>query len=83
VISRAFAQRYWPGQLPVGQAIRIEGESAARTVVGVVSDQLLDEGRRVAAAIVFVPFADARDVEPSPDSLRLLVRISGKSQMSC
>jgi predicted permease len=79
VVSRMFAQRYWPGAPAIGQIIRIEGEEAARTVVGVVGDQLLDGGRRLPAAIVFVPFANAAAIDPLPDGLRLLVRISGRT----
>ncbi|MEP7382668.1 MAG: ABC transporter permease [Gemmatimonadota bacterium] len=43
VISRAMAERYWPGRSPVGERIRLPGIGEAtndqwRTVVGVVTD---------------------------------------------
>ena len=81
IVSQALARRHWPGAVPVGQSIRLEGEPTARLVIGVVSDQLLDEGRRVPAAIVFIPFADgdARRRLSSAESLLLLVRISARS----
>jgi predicted permease len=76
VVSQAFARRYWQGTMPVGRTLTIEGETSPRIVVGVVSDQLLDGGRRLPAAIVFVPFADRVMRARTADVLQLLVRVS-------
>lgn len=39
VVSRAFAERYWPAKNPIGKRIRmIRGQPHWRTVVGVVAD---------------------------------------------
>ena len=40
VINERLAARYWPGENPVGQRIRLEGEgqNAWRTIVGIVAD---------------------------------------------
>ena len=38
VVSAATAQRWWPGQNPVGKHIRVVTEDVWRTVVGVAAD---------------------------------------------
>lgn len=38
IISASSAQRYWPGQNPVGKHIRFSNEDEWRTVVGVIHD---------------------------------------------
>jgi predicted lysophospholipase L1 biosynthesis ABC-type transport system permease subunit len=53
IVNRAFVDRYWPGQNPLGKRIRLWGE--ARTVVGVTTNakyrRLVDES----APLVLVP----------------------------
>jgi predicted permease len=45
LVSRAMAERYWPGRSPLGEQITFTGlgEDKPRAVVGVVSDVLLGE----------------------------------------
>jgi hypothetical protein len=41
IVSRSFAERYWPGDDALGQRLRLDGEDAAApavTIVGVVAD---------------------------------------------
>jgi predicted permease len=38
LVSRSLAERFWPGEHPIGRRIRIGDDGAWRTVVGVVQD---------------------------------------------
>src|SRR5439155_23593220 len=38
IVSRALAERHWPGQRAVGKYVRIQGQPAPLEVVGVVKD---------------------------------------------
>lgn len=60
LVSRALAERYWPGRSPVGAQVRLAGlgdGEPARTVVGVVGDVLHGNPltRDRSAAAVYVP----------------------------
>jgi putative ABC transport system permease protein len=59
IVSKAFADREWRGDNPVGKRVRLDaGDTTWTTVVGVAGDFLQD--RRVSEALrpqVFVPFA--------------------------
>ncbi len=62
LVSRAAAQRYWPGKSPVGERVRLPGtgetgEDTWRTIVGVVDDVMYgDEFSRDRSAVaVYVP----------------------------
>lgn len=63
LVSRAMAQRHWPGRSPVGERIRLaglgEGEDAWRTIVGVMGDVEYGEefSRNRSAVAVYVPLA--------------------------
>jgi predicted permease len=61
VVSQALAQRYWPGQNPVGSRITFDDatDSAATwmSVVGVVGDVLQDGAMSPAYPQIYVPFA--------------------------
>lgn len=58
VISRTFAQRYWPGQDPVGRSIRLpEFQNAVVAIAGVVGDirhRQLEDRQQVQ---IYLPFA--------------------------
>jgi putative ABC transport system permease protein len=79
VVSLAFARKHWRGDV-IGQTLTIAGEPAARQVIGVVSDQLLHEGRRAAAPVVFVPFTGAWQEDWRPNSVLLLIRTAAGSR---
>jgi putative ABC transport system permease protein len=58
VVSQALADRYWPGQDPVGRRLRELGPSSEGTVVvGVVADMKLRRLNEDAQPIVYVPLA--------------------------
>jgi putative ABC transport system permease protein len=65
VVSQALAQRYWPGQNPVGSRITFDDatDSAATwmSVVGVVGDVLQDGAMSPAYPQIYVPFAQLPD----------------------
>ena len=69
IVSRAFAEKHWPGGSAVGQQIRlpgVDGESGTRTIVGVASNVLLGNplSRERSSDAVYIPLAqsDARGV---------------------
>jgi len=58
VVSRAFADRYWPGQNPVGKVLRDLGPmNAPFVVVGVVADLKLRQLSEEARPVVYVSLA--------------------------
>ncbi len=64
LVSRAMAERTWPGRSPVGAQLRLAGLGPAepvRTVVGVVGDALLGNplSRDRSAVAVYVPLGQA------------------------
>jgi putative ABC transport system permease protein len=61
VVSRATAERYWPGSSPVGQRIQVSGEKAWTEIVGVVSDVRNLADSKQGAPNIYLPFTqDAR-----------------------
>ncbi len=61
VVNETMAERYWPGQDPIGRRVRFEfGDRAWMTVVGVVSDVVYRLGQPSPAA-VYVPYAQFPD----------------------
>jgi putative ABC transport system permease protein len=74
VVSRLFANRFWPGEDAIGQRIRRGVGNAWLTVIGIVDDvQDLGYGQP-ADAIIYIPFAQ-NNVVTAPISL--VVRTSG------
>jgi ABC-type antimicrobial peptide transport system permease subunit len=64
VVSRAMAQRHWPGKSPVGERIRLPGTGETgndqwRTVVGVVEDVMYGDefSRNRGPVAVYIPLA--------------------------
>ena len=55
VVSEAIARRLWPGQDPVGQRLRVKGDSVWRTVVGVAGDIRI-RSLRDANPTVYLPY---------------------------
>lgn len=73
VVSAALAERYWPGQDPVGQRVRLNGSGDDWwTVVGVVSDRL-GTGHRPRVIDTFItPLAQL-----PPAGIAVMVRFRG------
>jgi predicted permease len=67
IVPSSTARRFWPGTNPVGRRVRFVGESAWRTVVGVVADvRAYDLTRNVPdwmAGALYVPYTAAATME--------------------
>jgi putative ABC transport system permease protein len=76
VVSRKFAERFWPGEAPVGKRFRYDSDDESwTTVVGVVGDVLHDWFLKVPQATFYVP------MEQQPRSgMRLAVRTEGEPE---
>ena len=60
VVSESFAQRYWPGEDPIGQTFRsFQNLKEDRTVVGVVGDVRVRGLERTAEPQIYLPAAQA------------------------
>ena len=74
IVSRTFAERYWPGEDPVGRGVRRGSARRLHTVIGVVED-VADVGLLQAPAPTFyLPFTQ-NNVAITPVSL--VVRTAG------
>jgi putative ABC transport system permease protein len=82
VVTSATAQRFWPGQSPLGRHVRFVGESHWHTIVGVVSDvRAFDLTRNVPswiAGAVYVPHGLNATMEDGriPTDMTLVLRTS-------
>jgi putative ABC transport system permease protein len=65
VVSAATAQRWWPGQNPIGKHIRLVTEDAWRTVVGVAADvrqfDLTDRAPDFVVGSMYMPYSQSAD----------------------
>ena len=80
VVSKTFADRYWPGQDPVGQTLRHRGRE--RTVVGVVGDVKVRGLERVSEPQMYLPaqqIDDAMPVNFEPKDLVIRHSASGEA----
>ena len=76
VVNQAMAQRYWPGQDPIGRRIRVREEQGSFEVVGVVRDhkvRTIGEG-----PTPLIAFARSQAYGPSAT---LLARTSGNASV--
>jgi predicted permease len=79
IVSRAFAERYWPGASPLGRRVRPAG-GRWYTVVGEVGDVRYDSLEEPANAIVYFPIVTAARPDAGaslPAALSLVVRTDG------
>jgi predicted permease len=78
VISASFAERYWPGQDPIGRTFRHLNDT--RTVVGVVGDIRVRGLERTSEPQMYLPAAQAPDPFPGGfDPKELVVRHTGQT----
>jgi putative ABC transport system permease protein len=78
VISRSLAEKYWPGQDPIGRRVRIEGAPAGWwEVVGVVSDILSHGNQPAVIDSFFLPHTQA-----TPADTGILIRVQGSQPLS-
>jgi predicted permease len=78
VVSAATAQRWWPGQNPIGKHIRLVFEETWRRVVGVAADvrqfDLADRAPDFVAGAMYMPYSQAVDGNRRiPAAMTLLV----------
>jgi predicted permease len=75
VVSRAFAERYWPGEDPIGRRVRAVG-GRWRTVVGEVADAHYDGLDEPPGEMVYLPIVVAGQAGGAnlPPALSLVVR---------
>lgn len=77
LVNQSFADRFWPGQSPVGKRLRSTASGASaewRTVVGVVPNiQQGDSLRQRFDPVIYVPLRQ----EPAPARTYFLLRIAG------
>jgi predicted permease len=77
VVSGSFAERYWPGQDPIGKIFKHRGQT--RTVVGVVGDVRVRGLERTSEPQIYVPAAQvAEGSAPNIDPKDLVVRHGGQ-----
>jgi predicted permease len=77
VVSASFAQRYWPGQDPVGKTFRHRGQT--RTVVGVVGDVRVRGLERNSEPQIYLPAQQIAEAQPANfDPKDLVIRHSGQ-----
>lgn len=79
VVSASFAERYWPGQDPIGKTFRHLDDT--RTVVGVVGDIKVRGLERSSEPQMYLPAAQAPDSMPGAfDPKDLVIRHSGQQR---
>jgi predicted permease len=79
VVSASFAERYWPGQDPIGRTFGHRGRS--RTVVGVVGDIRVRGLERTSEPQMYLPAQQAPDGFPAVfDPKDLVIRHSGHGE---
>jgi putative ABC transport system permease protein len=72
VVSRSFADRYWPGQSPLGRRFRVASDAAWIEIVGVTGDVMHDWFMNQRRPTFYRPYAQ----EPSL-TMSLVARTSG------
>jgi predicted permease len=78
VVSTSFAERYWPGQDPIGKTFRHLDDT--RTVIGVVGDIRVRGLERTSEPQMYLAAAQAPDGMPGGfDPKDLVIRHSGQS----
>jgi putative ABC transport system permease protein len=76
VVSQSFAERYWPGQDPIGQVFNHRGRS--RTVVGVVGDVKVRGLERNSEPQLYLPAQQIPAAQPANfDPKDLVIRYEG------
>ena len=60
IVSRAFAERYWPGEPVMGRTLRFDGEETTRRIVGVVEDVVAFDVRELPEPTVYTPWSQRR-----------------------
>jgi len=85
VVSAATAQRFWPGEDPIGKHIRVVWDTNWRTVVGVVGDvrqfDLANRSPDWISGAIYMPYPQSIGLDGKlPTAMTLLVRTSADSR---
>jgi predicted permease len=73
VISESLANKYWPGESPIGRRFGFPGDGdRLRTIVGVVADVKWERVTDQARTALYVPITQA-----APGAMRVVVRTTG------
>jgi predicted permease len=75
IVNRAFADRYWPSQDPLGRQVRVDGQEGWRRVVGCTPNTAYLRVGEPPRPVVYLPTVDAWRFQ-----LTLHVRASGDPQ---
>lgn len=76
-VSASFAERYWPGQDPIGRTFGHRGQT--RTVVGMVGDIRVRGLERNSEPQMYLPAPQIADVSPAQfDPKDLVIRYAGR-----
>jgi len=82
VVSKAFADRYWPGGSALGKNIRPSLDGAWFTIVGVVGNVHLDKLSKPAEDAIYMPLLAVDSIASNtPTFVTLLVRTQGKQDV--
>jgi predicted lysophospholipase L1 biosynthesis ABC-type transport system permease subunit len=80
IVSRAFAERYWPKGSALGKRIRPGIDGPWLTIIGVAGDVHLDALEKPADDAVYQPMVVAdSDTTSAPSSVALIVRSTGNA----
>lgn len=78
VVSQSLADKYWPGQDPVGRRVRIEGAGEDWwEIVGVVSDVLSHGSQPAVVDSFFIPHT-----QETPTDTGILIRVRGAQPLT-
>jgi predicted permease len=80
IINSAMANKYWPGEDPIGKQVAVELPGVpVRTIVGVAGDIKQASLREEPGPELFVPYTQNERVDESPSiqSMKFAVRIKG------
>jgi len=78
VVNRAFAERWWPGESPLGRRVRLSESEEWYEIVGVVGNVREESLEKEPGAAVYFPHSvGARDAPRTSRSMALVVRTAG------
>lgn len=60
IVNEAFVRRWVPAGNPIGQHVRMQGDTTERTIVGVVKNAVYESLREEPPATVYLPYAQTR-----------------------
>jgi predicted permease len=68
IVSRAVADRYWPGQVLLGKQLKLAGHEDWNRVVGVVADVRDEDLRKTPRGLIYMPVVtpDSQQMEATP-----------------